>query len=103
MSDRPRQSYLARLRADLAHLTAALDALLDGSAIKYVNPNRGGDGIFFVGAADWGWDASNEQTTAAQMELIGQYSGWFERFRLLFPHPTPDVERKITTADKFFR
>jgi hypothetical protein len=103
VSDGAPQSYLSRLRADLEALMAALDALLDGSAIKYVNPNRAGDGILFVGAADWGWDASDKQTTAAQMELIGRYSGWFERFRLLFPHPTPAVKRKITGTDKFFR
>ena len=39
------------------------------------------------------------------MKLIDRYSGWFERFLLLFPNPTPDVQRKIsgTTVTSFFR
>ncbi len=103
MRDRDHQSYLSRVRADLAALAEELDALLDGSTIRYVNPNRPGSPLVFVMAADWGWGASDEKTAVAQMDLIERYSDWSERFMLLLPNPTPDVQRKITDADKFFR
>jgi rRNA-processing protein FCF1 len=103
VSVRDYQSYLSRVRADLAALAAELDSLLDGSTIRYVNPNRPGSPLVFVMAADWGWGDSDEKTAVAQMELIGRYSDWFERFMLLLPNPTPDVQRKITGADKFLR
>jgi rRNA-processing protein FCF1 len=53
--------------------------------------------------ADWGWSPSDEATVAAQMELLGRYSAWFNRFLLLFPHPTPDVQSKIKEVDDFIR
>jgi hypothetical protein len=37
------------------------------------------------------------------MALLGSYSAWFDRFILLFPHPTPDVSSKIGEADGFIR
>jgi rRNA-processing protein FCF1 len=37
------------------------------------------------------------------MRRTRRYSDWSERFMLLLPNPTPDVRRKITDADKFFR
>lgn len=37
------------------------------------------------------------------MDLLRRYSDWFDRFVLLLPHPTPDIERKITKADEFVR
>jgi len=97
------QPYVARVGADLAVLKEQLNALLDASTIEYVNPNTPGSGIVFVTAADWGWGPSDEAAAAAQMDLLGRYSAWFERFLLLFPHPTPDVERKIKKVDKFVR
>jgi len=97
------QPYVARVGADLAVRKEQLNALLDASTIEYVNPNTPGSRIVFVTAADWGWGPSDEAAVAAQMDLLGRYSAWFERFLLLFPHPTPDVERKIKKVGKFVR
>lgn len=99
----PPQPYAARVRADLMTLKGQLNALLDLSTIKYVNPNAPDSGVVFVTAADWGWGPGDEATIAAQMDLIGQYSAWFDRFLLLFPNPTPDIERKIKKVDDFIR
>jgi hypothetical protein len=99
----PPESYLSRLRSDLASLKAQLDALLDLSTIEYVNPNTPGSSVFFADAADWGWGSSDEATAAAQMALLGLWVVWFDRFKLLFPHPTPDVTSKMQEADDFIR
>ena len=95
--------YAVRIRADLARVKEQLNALLDISTIRYVNPNTRGSSLYFVTAADWGWGPGDEATTAAQMDLLRRYSDWFDRFVLLLPHPTPDIERKITKADEFVR
>ena len=97
------EPYLSRLQADLATVKSHLDALLDMSGIRYVNPNRPGSGVWFVTASDWGWDLSDEATSAAQMALLERYSAWFDRFMLLFPHPTPEVSSKIKEADEFIQ
>lgn len=99
----PPEPYLSRVQADLATLKAHLDALLDVSTIRYVNPNTSDSGLFFVGASDWGWGPSDETASAAQMAFLGRYSAWFDRFLLLFPHPTPDVQKKIKKVDDFIR
>lgn len=96
-------SYLQRLRDELAAIRADMDVLLEASDIRYVNPNRPDSSVIFVSAADWGWAASEPETAAMQMALLARYRAWFDRLRLLFPHPTPAVERKIKDADKFVR
>jgi rRNA-processing protein FCF1 len=103
MTLRTLDPYVSRLQADLAGFKGKLDALLDISTIRYVNPNRPGGDVFFVGASDWGWGPSDEVTSAAQMILMEQYAAWFERFMLLFPHPTSDIRTKIDRADDFVR
>jgi len=99
----PPQPYVSRVRADLTDIKEQLDALLDLSTIKYVNPNTSDSGVFFVTAADWGWGPGDEAVAKVQMDLLGRYSAWFDRFLLLFPHPTPDVQSKIKEADDFIR
>jgi rRNA-processing protein FCF1 len=84
-------------------LKEQLNALLDLSTINYVNPNTPDSGVVFVTAADWGWGPGDGPTVAAQMDLIGRYSAWFDRFLLLFPNRTPDIERKIKKVDDFIR
>jgi rRNA-processing protein FCF1 len=96
-------SYLERLRTELAEIRADMDALLDASTIRNVNPNTPGSGIFVLGAADWGWGPSDPVLSATQMRLSAQYRAWFDRFRLLFPHPTPDVSSDINEIDGFVR
>jgi hypothetical protein len=97
------EAYLSRLRTDLASVKTQLDALLDMSSIKYVNPNTPDSPFVFIGAADWGWGPSDDETSAAQMALLGYYDAWFDRFKLLFPNPTPDVTSTMQEADAFVR
>jgi rRNA-processing protein FCF1 len=94
--------YVTRLRDDLTKIKVKFEELLDISAIRYLNINQPGS-VFIVTAARWGWESSNEVTSAAQMSLLERYSNWFDRFILLFSHPTRDVSRKISEADKFVR
>ncbi len=96
-------SYLERLRSELGEIRADTDALLDASTIRGVNPNRPDAGVVFLGAADWGWGPSDPTLSAAQMHLTARYQAWFDRFQLLFPHPTPEVASEITSVDEFVR
>jgi rRNA maturation endonuclease Nob1 len=96
-------SYLDRLRAELADIRAEMDALLDASTIRNVNPNTSDSAVVFVGAADWGWGPSDPALSVSQMRLAARYHAWFDRFGLLFTHPTPDVASDIKEVDEFVR
>jgi rRNA-processing protein FCF1 len=96
-------TYAENLLAELDDIAASYAEILAASTIKYVNPNRRGSGVFFVGAADWGWGDSDDQIEAARMELLGRFREWTPRFGLLFPHPTPDVAKRLDKATKHLR
>ena len=96
-------SYLERIHSELAEIRADMDVLLDASTIRNVNPNTPGSGMVFLDAADWGWGPSDPELSAMQMRLSARYRSWFDRFRLLFPHPTPDVTTDIDEVDSFVR
>ena len=95
--------YLQRLRLELAEIRGDLDDLIERSVIVNVNPNTDDSPVVVLGAADWGWAPSDADMTASQMRLSSRYSSWFDRFKLLFPHPTPDVAAKIRDVDEFVR
>lgn len=95
--------YLERLRSELAEVRDDMDGLIGRSTIRNVDPNTDDSPVVILGAADWGWAPSDADITAAQMRLSARYSSWFDRFKLLFPHPTPDVAAKIDDVDKFVR
>jgi hypothetical protein len=91
-------TYAENLSAELDDIAASYAEILAASKIKYVNPNRPGRGPVFVGAADWGWGNSDDQLEIARMELLGRLREWTSRFRLLFPHPTPQVAKRLDKA-----
>jgi rRNA maturation endonuclease Nob1 len=95
--------YVERLRSELSSIKEDLDELLDHSSIRYVNPNTADSTMVFLGAADWGWASSDAAVAGMQMSLIGRYSAWFDRFQLLFPHPTPQIETRLQAVDDFVR
>lgn len=95
--------YVERLRAELSSIKERFDELLDHSSIRYVNPNTADSSMVFLGAADWGWAPSDAAVAGLQTSLIGRYSGWFDRFKLLFPHPTPEIEARLQAVDDFVR
>lgn len=92
------EPYVSRLRADLAEIKAALNSLLDVSTIQAVNADP-----MFITASRWRWGPSDAAVSAAQMSLLGTYSSWFDRFLLVFPHPTPAISSKIKRVDEFIR
>jgi rRNA-processing protein FCF1 len=97
----PFRPYIDRLRDDLAAIAADLDSLVAMSTIRYHSP-RSGD-MVIIRLSDLAWDPADDAITAAQMALIARYSAWFERFRLLFPNPTPAVRKKMERTDSFVR
>ncbi|OMB93227.1 PIN domain-containing protein [Mycobacterium colombiense] len=89
------QSYTERLAAELNAIAGAYADILTASDIEYVNPNRADSRVRFVGAPDWGWVDSDDQLESARMTLLRQLREWAPRFRLLFPHPTPQVAERL--------
>ena len=94
-------SYSARLLDELQDIETSFTEILDDSEIRYVNPNKPGSGVVFLGAADWGWIPSDGKLTAARMKLLGQFGEWAHRVQLLFAHPTPEVKRTLEDLQAF--
>jgi hypothetical protein len=92
-----------RLSRDLADIERQLQALLDISGIRYVNPNRADSGIWVVGAADYGWAPSDDAQQLARMKLTRDYEAWYSRFATLFGGITPELMKSIGKADRFTR
>ncbi|GAA1799992.1 hypothetical protein HC028_16715 [Planosporangium flavigriseum] len=89
-------TYLDRLLAELDEIHASYLKVLDASTIKNIDPNRGGGGlVVFIGAAKWGWGANDDALEASRMALLRRLRDWEPRFRLLFPHPTPTVSKRL--------
>lgn len=88
--------YIARLEEDLATIKRDLDDLLDISSIRPVDPD-------LITPAKWRWARSNDAVTVAQMALLEKYTAWFNRFLLLFPHPTREITTRIGKVDEFVR
>ncbi|MFZ0158953.1 MAG: PIN domain-containing protein [Kineosporiaceae bacterium] len=88
-------TYLERLLGELDAIQAHYLEVLAASAIRNVDPNRPGSGVVHFGAPKWGWVASGPALEASRMELLRAVRDWAPRLRLLFPHPTPTVTRKL--------
>lgn len=88
-------TYAANLSAELDGIAASYAEILAASKIKYVNPNRRGSRVIFANAANWGWDDSDDKLEIDRMNLLGRVRDWAPRFRLLFPHPTPQVAERL--------
>ncbi|PCG88017.1 hypothetical protein CIB93_00935 [Streptomyces sp. WZ.A104] len=91
----PPPTYLDRLRSGLDLIEAAFVQILADSQIRNTDPNRGRGYVMHVGAPKWGWVPSNPELEARRMELLGQVREWEPLFRLLFPHPTPEVTKRL--------
>ena len=89
-------SYLDRLMADLETVNAGYQDLLSRSSIRNIDPNRRQSNVFVVGAAQWGWAPSDPALEASRMSLLRQVRDLRTRMLLLFPHPTPQVTRRLT-------
>jgi len=70
--------------------------ILAASAIVNIDPNRHGDwDVVVINAPEWGWAESDAALEAARMNLLRRVRDWEPRFRLLFPHPTPTVSKRL--------
>jgi rRNA maturation endonuclease Nob1 len=103
MLQRRWRSHCRQLARDLDEIAALMMELLDCSKIQNIDPNRGQSEVFFVGAATWGWQKSDDIQTRLQMQGLERYGDWFASFSLLFQHPTRDVRERIETADRSLR
>ncbi|GAA3760878.1 PIN domain-containing protein [Streptomyces tremellae] len=89
-------TYRERLLEQLDAIERDYLAVLEASEIQYVNPNRPGSyEVIIITAADWGWAPSGPALETQRMELLRRLRGWMPRFRLLFPHPTPEAAEKL--------
>ncbi|MDO2968693.1 PIN domain-containing protein [Mycobacteroides abscessus] len=93
----PTPTYAQNLVAELDAITTSYADILGLSAVEYVNPNNSYSDIVFLGAADWGWVKSDNELQASRMALLRRVRDWIPRFRLLFPHPTPEVATCLDT------
>jgi len=51
--------------------------------------------MVLTGLPDYGREPSDGELEAARMELLRLVRDWEPRFRLLFPHPTPEVSNRL--------
>jgi hypothetical protein len=95
-------TFAERLTADLVDVGQRFDAVLEGSSIRYINPNTADAFAVFLGAADWGWEP-NEALIPQRTALLADFLEWFARFRLLHRTPLPEVQERIRVADELVR
>jgi hypothetical protein len=89
-------TYLDRLLMELDEIHTSYTKVLAASAIVNVDPNRHGSRhMVFVGYPTWGWATSDPAMEASRMALLRRVHDWEPRFRLLFPHPTPTVSKRL--------
>lgn len=89
-------TYLSRLLTELADFETTYLDIVSRSQIVNIDPNRAGSGaIIYIGAAKWGWVKSDVELEAARMRALRQLRSWSPRYRLLFPHPTPHVTKRL--------
>lgn len=88
-------TYAACLLDQLAQLETDYVGVLENSEIRSVYYEH------VLGAPSRIWAPSTLAVEAQRMDLLGRLRSWEPRFRLLFPHPTPEVTRKL--QDSFDR
>ncbi|MCM2424250.1 PIN domain-containing protein [Streptomyces sp. RKAG293] len=88
-------TYQQRLLEQLDAIEQDYLTVLESSEIQYVNPNKPGSGMYILTAANWGWGPSSPALETCRMDLLRRLRGWEPRFRLLFPHPTPEAATKL--------
>lgn len=88
-------SYTEHLVSDLDTFVQAFTEVLNASQVRA--RKMSGDSWVVVGHP-WAWVNSTPDVEAGRMALLRDLRDWAPRFRLLFPHPTPDVQRRLDEA-----
>jgi rRNA-processing protein FCF1 len=98
-------SYADRLRVELDEIGESFQEIISSSSIENVNPNRGleGTGIFIATSRHWDWKRSDDNEERACMALLQRVHLWEPKFRLLFPHPTRQVQKRINKGIKHLK
>jgi hypothetical protein len=86
--------YVERLLGELVEIADTFVAVLESSATRNIDPNRGGGDIAFIGYPSWGWAPSTQELEATRMSLLARVRDFRPRFELLFPHPTPEFTKR---------
>jgi rRNA-processing protein FCF1 len=85
--------YRDTLLANVDEIESEFTHVLDRSSIQAANlPSN------FIGFARHRWAPSNDELTAARMATLRNLRDFEPRFRLLFPHPTPEVAERLDTG-----
>jgi len=95
MAGRSVATYQERLAVELSDIQDEFVAILRDSSIYYSDPNAQQSAVFFMAPAVYHWSPSTEENTGRRMRLMGRLRDWVIRYRLLFPHPTPDVKNRL--------
>lgn len=100
---RRHKPYSDRLGEQLDKLAARFDELLDASTIVADTLNEPRSSLVFLDAAPWQWGPSSPEANLLRMQVKGDYTDWYQRLHLLFPHPTPEVASELSDLDSFIR
>lgn len=86
----PPPTYVDQLLSELTAIESAYAIVLSNSQVRERQMDLGAVQVF---GHPWAWVPSDPAVEASRMELLRQVRDWAPRFRLLFPHPTPTVQR----------
>ncbi|MGW8955530.1 PIN domain-containing protein [Streptomyces sp. NPDC055709] len=91
----PPSTYVDQLLSELGDIEASYAAVMEGSRVRA--RHMGGGGLVVLGNP-WAWVASSPDIEASRMELLRRVRDLAPSFRLLFPHSTPAVQRRMDDA-----
>jgi hypothetical protein len=85
--------YVNQLLAELEQIRQAVVDVLERSQIENLDlPSN------FIGFPEHAWAPSDDALQSDRMALLGKVRDYRTRFRLLFPHPTPEVRERHDEA-----
>lgn len=88
-----KNSYTDVLMGELDRIADKFNDILEASSIRPAGlPSN------CIGFAEYRWEPSDGDLTAARMVALRTLRDWEPRFRLLFPHATPEVAGRIDRA-----
>jgi rRNA maturation endonuclease Nob1 len=87
--------YANRLKQNLQRIESKMMELLEASTIDEFL-YRG-----FVFTPNYYWGKTEERQKLLQMQLIKDYTSWFEHFKLLFSNASQEVNKQIIEINRF--
>lgn len=95
-----RPAYRECLSVELQAMRGDFRQIVNTSAIARIDLRAleaewGGE---ILGVPEWEWTPCNDNVQTARMALLRRLRGWSPRFRLLFPHATPEITQSMEEA-----